>query len=97
MRDKTQATTLTEAYEALRAFAIYPGTSLSPPRGLALFLHRGMPGWMDAWSSLVSSDRARAVRLKPLVTNMGAEGPLPVEAVAILANMALATMRREIL
>lgn len=86
--------TLTESYEALRDFAVYHRINLAPPQGLALFLRQGMPGWMEAWSSLASYDRDKAASLQPLGTSIGCAGSPPSEAAVILASMALATIRR---
>ena len=85
---------LIESYEDLRDFVACHKMTLVPPRGLALFLRRGMPGWIDAWSGLEPSDTAMPISPRPLEMSLGRAGPLPPEAAAILANMALATVRR---
>ena len=97
MKNETLKDTLTESYETLRDFVVYHRMSLGSPRGLALFLRWGMPGWMEAWSSLASADRARTDSPRPsLGISTGCARPLPAEAAVILAGMVLATVRREI-
>lgn len=87
---------LTKSYEDLRDFTVYHKMTLVPPRGLALFLHQGMSGWMEAWPKLVPSDQAMPINPQPLEISPERAGPLPPEAAAILANMALAAaVRRE--
>jgi hypothetical protein len=86
---------LAKSYEDLRDFMVCHKMTLVPPRGLALFLHQGMPGWMEAWSKLVPSDKAVTISPRPLEISPGRAGALPPEAATILANMALATVRRE--
>ena len=85
---------LIESYEDLRDFTVCHKMTLATPRGLALFLRQGMPGWMEAWSRLGPSHEAMTITHRPLETSLGRAGPLPPEAAAILANMALATVRR---
>lgn len=51
---------LCEQYEALRAQAIGGCPGIPMPRGLALLLRRGMPGWMSAWSDCVPVTRTTA-------------------------------------
>jgi hypothetical protein len=93
MKDVKDA--LIESYEDLREFMVCHKVTVVPPRGLALFLHQGMPGWMEAWSKLEPSDKAKTVSPQPLEISPVRTGPLPPEVAAILANMALATVRRE--
>lgn len=87
---------LIESYEDLRDFVACHKMTIVPPRGLALFLHHGMPGWMEAWSRLAPSDTAVPISPRPLEMSPGRAGPLPPEAAAILANMALATRRENL-
>lgn len=86
---------LLNAYEDLRDFMVGHKMTVVPPQGLALFLRQGMPGWIEAWSRLASSDKAAPFRPPPLEVRSGYAGPLPPEAAAILANMALAAVRRD--
>jgi hypothetical protein len=87
---------LTKSYEDLRDFTVCHKMTLVPPRGLALFLHQGMSGWMEAWPKLVPSDQAMPISPQHMGISPGCAGPLPPEAAAILANMALAAaVRRE--
>ena len=94
MKDNIPKDVLIKSYEDLREFMIGHKMTLAPPRGLALFLRRGMPGWIEAWSRLASSDKATTLRSQPLGTGVGYAGPPPPEAATILANMALAVLRR---
>ena len=41
---------LCESYEELRFHATGKNSLDATPRGLALFLHQGMPAWISAWS-----------------------------------------------
>ncbi len=83
---------LCEQYEALRAQATgqYPG--IATPRGLALFLRQGMPGWMLAWSDCVPVTTTTATR----TTNdkgTGLLGSLHSEVAMLLVSMALASQK----
>jgi hypothetical protein len=95
MRDATRKDVITQSYEDLRDFIISHKMPLAPPRGLALLLRRGMPGWIEVWSRPVSSDQAVTIRPQRLGISPGGTGPLPLEAAAILTNMALAAIRRD--
>jgi hypothetical protein len=95
MKDKIPKDVLTKSYEDLRDFMVGHKMTLAPPRGLALFLRQGMPGWIEAWSKLASSDQATPFRPQPLEVRARYAETLPFEAAAILANMALAAVRRE--
>lgn len=80
---------LMEDYEALRAFALGQGIEGPPPRGLAVFLRGGMPGWMGAWSRLEPSARWEAA--PPPEGAWGRAGAAVVgDVVVVLAGMALA-------
>jgi hypothetical protein len=95
MKDNIPKDVLIKSYEDLRDFMVGHKVTLVPPRGLALFLRQGMPGWIGAWSRLEPSDTAMPPSPRPLEMSPGRAGTLPPEAAAILANMALATVRRE--
>jgi hypothetical protein len=90
MKDVKDA--LIDSYEDLRDFMVCHQMTLAPPRGLALFLHRGMSGWIEAWSKL-ATEKAKTVSQQPRETSPGRVCPLPSEATTILANMALAVVR----
>jgi hypothetical protein len=79
---------LCEHYEALRAQATGECPGSATPRGLALLLRRGMPGWMLAWLDCVPVARTTATR----TTNDKGTGlldSLHSELAVLLANMAL--------
>lgn len=78
---------LTKGYEALRAFALGQGTEDPTPRGLAVFLRKGMAAWMGAWIRLEPSpwDAPRSWERSG--------GPLSGEVALVLAGMALADRR----
>ena len=83
---------LCEQYEALRAQATgeYPG--IATPRGLALFLRQGMPGWMLAWSDCVLVTITTAT----MSTNDKGNallGSLHSEVAMLLVSMALASQK----
>jgi hypothetical protein len=94
MPDINRKDVLTRAYEDLRDFSVNHKMPLTSPRGLALFLHRGMSGWIEVWSRPVSSDQTVTVKSQSIETHPGDSGNLPPEAAAILANMALAAIGR---
>jgi hypothetical protein len=95
MKDNIPKDMLIKSYEDLRDFTVGHKMTLAPPRGLALFLRQGMPGWIEAWSRLASSDKATPFSPQPLEVRPGCAGPVLSEAAAILANMALAVIRRD--
>lgn len=79
---------LTRAYEALRAQAT-GALPTSAPRGLALFLARGAPAWLAAWTPHAPQVPAPAPRARPL--------PVPVAGdalVQVLTAMALGRRTR---
>ena len=83
---------LCEQYEALRAQATgeYPG--IATPRGLALFLRQGMPGWMLAWSDCIPVTKTTA----PMSTNDKNNrllDSLHSEVAVLLASMALQSQK----
>lgn len=92
MEDDTWNGVLTQSYEDLRDFMVCHKIGLASPRGLALFLRGGMPGWILAWSR--PSLSTVTVRPETFGVNPGCTRPLPPESAAILANMALAAIRR---
>jgi hypothetical protein len=92
MEDDARNDVLTQSYEDLRDFMVCHKMSLASPRGLALFLRRGMPGWIQAWSRPAPS--GVTVRPHTLEVDPRCARPLPPESAAILTNMALAAIRR---
>jgi hypothetical protein len=96
MKDVTRKEVLTKAYEDLRDYMVYHKMTPASPRGLALFLNRGMPGWIEDWSRMMTSDKAIIARRQTEVTGERYAGSLPAAATVILTNMALAAIRREI-
>jgi hypothetical protein len=79
---------LGEHYEQLRAQARGELPYLSTPRGLALFLRQGMPGWILAWSYCTPATRTTAPRAQDdrgSVLRMS----YAREVAVLLANMAL--------
>ncbi|MCL0088410.1 hypothetical protein M1N87_01125 [Dehalococcoidia bacterium] len=94
MTDETfRATMLTKRYEELRAFASGEATGVTPPKGLVLFLRQGMPGWIGAWSHLVSAGPIRPPCPAEGIPGEAA-GSLQAEVVLVLAGMALSASRR---
>jgi len=80
---------LTFAYEALRAQATGQLPEVTP-RGLALFLAAGFPGWMKAWSPLAPTVPKASVappRREPPVVSGN-------DVVQLLTEMALGCQRR---
>jgi len=83
---------LCEQYEALRAQATGECPGIPTPRGLALLLRRGMPGWMTAWSDCVPVTRTTA----PMSTNDKNNrllDSLHSEVAVLLASMALQSQK----
>ena len=92
MKELQSAGDLTPAYEALRAQAT-GAVPAGTPRGLALFLAAGFPGWMEAWAPLASA--------APTSRRAAGEHDLPVgrggkEVVQLLAEMALGCQRKSL-
>lgn len=83
---------LTKGYEALRAFALGQGTEDPTPRGLAVFLRKGMAAWMGAWIRLEPSGPWDAPRSWESARERSG-GPLSGEVALVLAGMALADRR----
>lgn len=83
------ATMLTERYEELRSFALGEPTQVIP-KGLALFLRQGMPGWIGAWSHLLPAKVS-----SPAGDSSGrAVSCLETEVALVLVDMALSASRR---
>ncbi|MGH2841971.1 MAG: hypothetical protein ACRDKL_00080 [Solirubrobacteraceae bacterium] len=77
-----QADDLRAGYETLRAAATGAAVP-DTPRGLALFLTQGLPGWMAAWAPPPPSVPAGLPGERPLPADLG------VEMVGLLTEMAL--------
>ena len=85
MKKLSSPADLLQAYEGLRAHALgqLPAGTL---RGLALFLDRGMPAWMNAWAQLAPFPTP------PVPTGASDRPPLDAlggELVRVLTEMAL--------
>jgi hypothetical protein len=78
---------LRHAYEVLRAHALGKPLVATVPRGLALFLRSGLPGWMQAWKRLVPSPS------RPVPTTASLPPPtslgMAAELALLLTQMAL--------
>jgi hypothetical protein len=73
---------LCAGYEAMRAAAT--GSLVSEtPRGLALLLAEGLPGWMRAFAPLPPASPIAAAVERPLASGLGGE------VVRVLTEMAL--------
>jgi hypothetical protein len=84
---------LEQAYEALRAQAMGQ-LPASTPRGLALFLARGLPSWLVAWTTPTLAPAA-SVRPAPAAsTPKPGFGGLSAELVMVLTEMVLGGQRR---
>lgn len=83
---------LCEQYEALRAQATGECPGIATPRGLALLLRHGMPGWMLAWSDCVPVTRTTATISTNDKAN-GKLGSLHSEVAMLLVSMALASQK----
>jgi hypothetical protein len=68
-------------YEQLRDDALDPANRLAAPPGRALFLRRGMAGWMLAWSACRDEPDARPNPVR------AASPPLPQDLRAQLATI----------
>ncbi|MBI4307908.1 MAG: hypothetical protein HY684_03800 [Chloroflexi bacterium] len=82
---------LTEGYEALRAVVLgHPDTpGLTSPRGLAIFLRKGMVGWMGACQDATASVPTKVPHALSS-TSTRAVWSDSAELAAVLAGMALA-------
>ena len=86
MRNKDNG--LCEQYEALRAQATGECPGIATPRGLALLLRRGMPGWMLTWSNCVPVT-STPVSMSTNDKGNGLLNSLHSEVAVLLASMAL--------
>lgn len=94
MQERTPKEILTQSYEDLRESILSHKMTLTSPPGLALFLRQGMAGWIEAWSKLELSHPAMVISSQPIITGSRGPGSSSSEAATILANMVLATIRR---
>jgi len=85
------AAKLEQAYEALRAQATGQ-LAATTPRGLALFLARGLPSWLVAWTAPVLVPAPRQAPAAS-ISNLSLAG-LSAELVNVLAAMVLGAERR---
>ena len=83
---------LCEHYEELRAQATGEYRCVATPRGLALFLRQGMPGWMLAWLDCASVTRLATPEL-PADKGNSLPGASHSEVVMVLVSMALRTQQ----
>jgi hypothetical protein len=83
---------LCEHYEALRAQATGEYRCIATPRGLALFLRQGMPGWMLAWLDCASVTRL-ATPEQPADKGNRLPGASHSEVAMVLVSMALRTQQ----
>lgn len=84
-------------YEELRAQAL-GGQPSGPALGLALFLQKGMPGWLQAWSRCVRGASVKTAERRDEETSRPATDLLPperlrAEVAVVLAGMALHNRR----
>ena len=91
MKITAAASDLTQGYEALRAQAVGEIPTMTP-RGLAVFMGRGLPSWMCACMPTgrpapTSTPVARSGQVNGLTS-------LSVELVRLLTEMALNSHRR---
>jgi hypothetical protein len=94
MQEKTPKEILTQSYEDLRDSILRHKMALMSPRGLTLFLRQGMAGWIEAWSRPVLSNPVMTISPQPMKIDSRDVVPTPSETATILANMALAAIRR---
>lgn len=79
-----EGTSLTSHYEELRAWVMGQPHPAIRPTGLVLVLRQGVPAWITAWSSWLSSPSDTA----PSIIRSAGEAPVPDRAItAILASM----------
>lgn len=71
-------------YEELRCLVL--GRTAAQPQGMALFMHRGMGAWMQAWSQCVAPMRAPA---QPPDTQETCPVQLHRDVTMLLASMVL--------
>jgi hypothetical protein len=80
-----------ERYEALRSAALGAApTAGANARGLALFMRHGMAAWMRGWRNCAAPLCARVGDAQ------GTRAAVHPEMVAVLAQMALAAAREEV-
>jgi len=81
---------LSRGYEEMRAQVIGVSAAATP-RGLALFMRRGLVAWMNTWRGLVSQPGRVPIRAAEPVT---AFAPT-TEFASLLAEMAMSRWRLE--
>jgi hypothetical protein len=83
---------LTDHYEELRRQVSSPSKGSNSPKGLALFLHQGMPAWIWAWTRYTG---APAPRLPQPRADDAALLPetLHAQVAMVLTNMAVLGQR----
>jgi hypothetical protein len=75
---------LTSRYEELRAWVMGQPQPVTRPTGLALVLRQGVPAWINACSTWLSSPSATA----PSIARSRGEAPVSDQAItAVLATM----------
>lgn len=79
---------LCESYEELRSQATGKNSLGATPRGLALFLHQGMPAWISAWSRCAPPIRT-AMPNSPGVKDRLLLDALRTQVAVVLVSMAL--------
>lgn len=83
----SSATVWTERYEVLRRYVLEGQQRLqTQPLGLALWLARGMAGWMKQWSELI---QPTPLSCRPALTAPVASGAWQEQLTVLLAQMTL--------
>jgi len=82
-----------EQYEALRREATESGPVRPRGHGLALFLTRGMPGWLAALTALAPAPRSRTLTAPPPEGRPTVLPSARAELTTVLAGMVLACTR----
>jgi len=79
---------LAQRYEDLRSWALGVPVAMNPARGLALFLRRGLPAWMQTWVQHVPASPASPPAVLPTSAEQLPHA-LGLELARVLANMVL--------
>ena len=83
---------LTDHYEELRRQVSSPEKAGNLPKGLALFLHRGMPAWIWAWTQYTGAPAPRLPQPRADDAGLLPE-TLHAQVAMVLTNMAVLSQR----
>jgi hypothetical protein len=84
---------LFEQYEQLRSLALGESFAQTHGLGLALFIHKGMTAWLEAWANHPPQMKPRSL-MKPTAINLVADR-LHIDVTMVLTNMVMSVGFKE--